>query len=188
MEDLTRMWNAKPHEVKHAIEVLARIIECQYISPAEFSANPLVVEIRRTLEEHDHETRQRRKAARFTKASTGDSDIPDCSAVKQFDGLCSDSTGTAIGKHMPRKTHCCGRHMSRLLLVLVVLLGPTHAFPWIDVVSSQPALMGPLVPTSRPSRLFLPQNITGVAADGSGSSSTLESSYDMRYTHTQCAC
>jgi len=48
-------------------------------------------------------------------------------------------------KHsMPRKVNLSGRHMSRLLVLLAALLGSTYAFPWIDTVSSQPALIRPL--------------------------------------------
>jgi len=57
VEDLTRMWSCKPHSFEHAIEVMARIIECKYISPAEFSESPLVSEIWCTLQKHDHETK-----------------------------------------------------------------------------------------------------------------------------------
>ena len=48
-------------------------------------------------------------------------------------------------KHsMPRTTNLSGRRMSRLLLLLAALLGSTYAFPCIDSVSSQPALIRPL--------------------------------------------
>ena len=57
VEDLTRMWNCKSHDFEHAIDVMARIIECKYISPAEFSGSPLVSEIRCTLQKYEHGTK-----------------------------------------------------------------------------------------------------------------------------------